>query len=189
MIDQIIGWERPRYAAVPALVDRRLVADLDRTMTVEKAVIANWDRIQGMRTDAEARQFAQALARKRQRFAFPDDFNRYVQPLRKRLLEKHNRESAEGEALRALQEIRVQAEPSWDAPQVKLLFFFVPKQDSPITFGGQPWSQWCDSWMKRLVGTGRYTDAEGMVVDYTAMTAAEYIQSDLLDLEQLSAGA
>jgi hypothetical protein len=31
---------RPRYAVIPAFSDRRLVADLNRTMTVEKSVVA-----------------------------------------------------------------------------------------------------------------------------------------------------
>ena len=33
---------RPNYALVPALQSRRLVADLDRVMTVEKSIVANW---------------------------------------------------------------------------------------------------------------------------------------------------
>lgn len=54
---------RPRYGVVPALADKRLVADLDRTMTVEKSVVADWCRVPGCRTDAETRAFASALAR------------------------------------------------------------------------------------------------------------------------------
>lgn len=189
VLEQVLGCERPMYAAVPELTCRRLVADLDRTMTVEKAVVAGWARTQGLRTDAEARAFAQALARKRQRFAFPDDFNLYVQPLRRRLLEKHSKSTPEGEALRALQEVRVHAEPAWVAPQVRVLFYFVRKQNSPMAFGGRLWSDWCDDWMKRLVDAGPFRDPEGLVADYATMTAAEYLQSDALDLEHLSAGA
>ena len=146
-LEQILRAERPRYVAVPALVDRRLVADLDRTMTVQKAVVAGWNRTQGLQSDSEVRVFSQALARKRQRFAFPDDFNYYVQPLRKRLLEKHGKESPEGEALRALQEVRVRAEPSWDAPDVQLIIYFVRKQGSAMLFAQKPWAAWCDEWM------------------------------------------
>ena len=188
-LGQIISWQRPRHAAVPALIAQRLVADLDRTMTVEKAVIADWHRTEGLRTDDEVREFARALARKRQRFAFPDSFNRYVNPLRRRLVEKHGKESPEGEALRALQEIRVRATPAWDAPELQLIFYFLRDQDSPPAFCGRAWSEWCDDWMKRLVNDGPYKDPEGLVIDYASMSAAEYLQSDALDLEQLSAGA
>ena len=70
---------RPVYAIIPALRTRRLVADLDRTMTVAKAVVAQWVRMVGCRTDAEARRFALALVRKRARVAFPDDFTVLVE--------------------------------------------------------------------------------------------------------------
>src|SRR5690606_14455031 len=87
---------RPAYGFVPLVADRKLVADLDRVMTVEKPVVAGWERTPGWGTDAEARSFALALARKRVRFAFPDDFTSLVRKLQKRLEEKHDRESVEG---------------------------------------------------------------------------------------------
>ena len=59
---------------VPGIADRRLVADLDRVMTVEKAVLVRWPRTPGYSTEAEARAFGEALGRKRTRPAFPDDF-------------------------------------------------------------------------------------------------------------------
>lgn len=117
--------QRPRYAFVPALEEQRLVADLDRVMAITKALLATWERVEGCRSDQESRAFADALARKRRRFAFPDDFTRLVEPLRERLEEKHGKQSPEGTALRALREIRVAASPSWDAEQVTLIFWFV----------------------------------------------------------------
>src|SRR4051812_32105621 len=38
---------RPAYGFIPLLTDRRLVADLDRTMTVEKPVMMKWARTPG----------------------------------------------------------------------------------------------------------------------------------------------
>jgi hypothetical protein len=98
---------RPGYAYVPALAERRLVADLDRVMTVEKSVAMSWRRTQGCRSDDEVRAFAEALARKRQRFAFPDDFTAATKALQGRLRGKHDKQTSEGQALRALPEIRV----------------------------------------------------------------------------------
>lgn len=187
VLEEVISWRRPNYAAVPALVESKLVADLDRTMTVEKAVIAGWKRMQGLRSDAEIRDFQRVLARKRQRFAFPDNFNAYVEPLQKRLVEKHGKESPEGEALRALQEIRVLATPSWDAQQTQLKFYFVCKQGSPTSFNNRSWSAWCDDWIKRLPISQRFINPQALIADYDSMTAAEYLQSDALDLERLSA--
>lgn len=43
-------------------------------MTVEKAVVAQWERKEGCLNDQEIRDLGIALTRKRARFAFPDDF-------------------------------------------------------------------------------------------------------------------
>ena len=61
----------PRFAPVPSLADRRLAADLDRVMTVEKAVVAAWTRVVGCRSDEEVRLFALALARNGLVLPFP----------------------------------------------------------------------------------------------------------------------
>ena len=49
---------RPSYAFVPLLAERKLAADLDRVMTVEKPLVTTWERTPGWTTDAEARAFA-----------------------------------------------------------------------------------------------------------------------------------
>lgn len=112
---------RPRYAFIAGLQASNLVGDLDRVMTVEKAVVAAWERIPGCGTDPERRVFAQALARKRTRFAFPNDFTELASKLRGRMQEKHGKQTDEGEALRALREIRVRAAPSWDHEAVDII--------------------------------------------------------------------
>jgi hypothetical protein len=175
----------PKYAAVPGLDEQCLVADLDRVMTVEKAVVASWTRGAGCKDDGEARLFADALTRKRSRFAFPDDFTDVVGDLVRRLRDKHDKNSEEGRALRALREIRVQAEPAWDAAEVKLFFWFVRELDI-VDFAGKPWATWLDGWLGRITKAGRYTAVSGAVVSLTDMTAADYVASDRLDLDHLS---
>ena len=125
---------RPQYAYVPALADEGLVADLDRTMTVEKAVVAEWERRDGCTSDDQARWFSEALARKRQRPAFPDNFVALVGKLQRRLVEKHGKESDEGAALRALREIRVLASPDWSTTPCSLILYFI----LPGTFHSPP---------------------------------------------------
>ncbi len=115
----------PRYAYVPGLAGQKLVADLERTMTVEKAVAAGWTRVVGCRTDAERAAFAAALARKRQRFAFPDGFNDGLKRFRDRIKEKEGKASDEGRLIAALDQIRVQARPDWNATQVIVHFWFL----------------------------------------------------------------
>ena len=73
-VEEIRRLKRPAFAYVPITAGDHLVADLDRTMTIEKALVAGWARTPGWETDDELRDFASALARKRSRFAFPDDF-------------------------------------------------------------------------------------------------------------------
>ena len=119
-VEEIRRLKRPAFAYVPVTVDERLVADLDRTMTVEKAIVAGWTRISGWETDDDLRDFARALARKRSRFAFPDDFVAAARSLQGHLIDKHNRQTDEGAHLRALREIRLRAAPSWDDGEVRL---------------------------------------------------------------------
>jgi hypothetical protein len=140
---------RPRYVGAPGLRNHALVGDLDRVMTVEKAVVATWDHLAGCFTDWETRDFARALARKRTRFAFPDDFTALASKLQSRLQDKHDKQSDEGEALRALREIRVRAAPSWDDDPVDILFWFIRHEDEP-DFKGQSWDRFLENLQEEI---------------------------------------
>lgn len=186
--DELHAVSRGRLAAhayLPRLAPMNLVADLDRVMTVEKPVMESWARTPGFDSDAEARAFAAALARKRARFAFPDDFNRLCAKLRSRLIDKHDRESDQGRALRALREIRVQASPSWDAPEVELWFWFVRADPEPPS-ATHDWLSLCKTWLALVPPSGRFTSVEGQVVTLEDLSAREYVDSDPLDLDHLS---
>lgn len=176
---------RPAYAFLPVLAERGLVADLDRVMTVEKPVVAKWRRIAGLSSDVEARAFALALARKRVRFAFPDDFAALAKNLQNRLVNKHDKDSVEGCALRALREIRVQAAPSWNDNSVTLIFWFV-RRDEDIDFDGKSWSTFVDRWLGLIPQAGRFTKVFGQVTTLEDLTAEDYVNSDPLDLDHLS---
>jgi hypothetical protein len=177
--------KRPNYAYIAGVADHFLVADLDRVMTVEKAVVAAWERIPGCQSDADIRSLAEALARKRSRFAFPDDFNRFAQKLQKRMQDKHEKPTDEGEALRALLEIRVSATPAWDADSIELIFWFI-RAETDDRFQDKEWHQLIDSWLKLIPAAGRFSSVDGLVVTLDDMTAKEYVNSDRLDLDRLS---
>ena len=176
---------RPGHAALPALVDSSLVVDLDRAMTVEKSIVAKWERTPGYTLDADGRAFAQALTRKSARFAFPDDFTVLAEKLRARLTGKHEKNTDEGHSLRALREIRVQASPAWDANPVALFFWFV-RADADADFGGRIWADQLQAWLKLVPRDGRFTEINGQVVTLEEMTGADYVGSDPLDLDHLS---
>lgn len=184
LMHEVERFQRPRYAYAPGASSLGLVADLDRVMTVEKSVVARWKRTRGCQDDADSRRLALALTRKRARFAFPDDFAPFVDPLRKRLSSKHDKNSPEGRALRALQEIRVSAHPSWDAPQVSLTFWFIHNEEQPV-FEGESWVSWLDKWMK-LLPPGTRFKPEGLRATLAELRAADYLGSDPLDLDHLS---
>lgn len=177
--------KRPQYAYIPGVAELNLVADLDRVMTVEKAVVAEWERKPGCRNDDEIRALGQALARKRARFAFPDDFNQISQKLQTRMRDKHDKSSPEGEALRALCEIRVRADPSWNSPSIELMFWFI-RDEEQVQFQDMTWDELLEKWLKLIPASERFQSVDGLVVSLEDMTAKDYVESDRLDLDNLS---
>lgn len=176
---------RPNYAFVPGVADRLLVADLDRVMTVEKAVVAGWERVAGCRSDGEVHRLSLALARKRARVAFPDDFVSFASELVNRMSSKHDKESDEGRALRGLREIRVRAAPSWNDAEVELTFWFIRRSED-LEFEKKGWGDYLDAWLKRVEPSGRFKVVNGLVQTLDDLTAREYVESDPLDLDHLS---
>lgn len=175
----------PRYAWVPALEGRSLVADLDRVMTVEKGVVADWERIPGCRNDDELNSFRQMVVRKLTRFAFPDDFVRATSKLLNRIQGKHDRESDEGAALRALLEIRVRASPSWDSDSIALNFWFI-RNKHDTHFLDRQWDEMKDRWLQLLPSGGRFQSVQGAVVTLENFSMQDYFESGPLDLDYLS---
>ena len=184
-ISEIKKARRPQYAYISGVAGLNLVADLDRVMTVEKAVVAEWKRQPGCRTDEETRALGQTLARKRVRFAFPNDFVLFVSELQKRIKKKHNKSSNEGDALRALREIRVRASPSWNSPNIELMFWFI-RDEKQADFQGLEWNQLLETWLQLIPKSGRFQEVDGLVVALEDITAKDYVESDPLDLDHLS---
>lgn len=190
--------KRPRYAYLPGLAPWCLVVDLDRVMTVEKPLLVRLDRVQGCLSDQEQRNFAEALARKRARFAFPDDFTPLAAPLLRRMASKHSKNTAEGKALRQLGEVRVAATPSWEASEVELFIYFIQnvntvsssESKSETDAETEPkWDQLLKDWLNLVPLSGRYIKVEGVAVTLDDLRASEYVYSDHLDLDRLSLAA
>ena len=177
--------KQPRFAYLSGLRDKGLVVDLDRVMVVEKPLVMQHERVRGCFTDEDVRNFAEALARKRSRFAFPDDFVGWVSPLSSRLSSKHNKDSPEGIALRALREIRVHATPSWSADQVEIFFHFIRNVGGDLS-GFQVSELNLETWLHLLQPSGRFMSVDGHLVDLEDITASEYVHSDRLDHDNLT---
>ncbi len=184
LIEEIRRLKRPAFAYIPSISDDGLVADLDRVMTVEKALLARLTRTPGWETDAELRDFALALTRKRSRFPFPDDFVSATRKLQAYLRDKYNKQTAEGAHLRALDEIRVRAALSWADGEVHLGWWFIKSNDPEgVTVD---WSTLLKQWLDRFDQTRRFRIDSFIACRLEDMTARDYVESDRLDLDSLS---
>lgn len=174
---------RPRYAYIPAVAPDMLVADLDRVMTVDKGLASGWSFQQGCMTAMEQRRFAHAIARKRSRFAFPEDLVQLLRPLQKRIIKKHAKDSPEGRRLNLLKEIRIMASPSWEETEISLTFYFIAPENLEIT---RELEEQCTAWIDTLQENAVYTSFDALVVPYSTLSAWEYLNSIPLDLDYLS---
>ena len=176
----------PGYAAIPALEDKKIVADLDRTMTVEKPVLAKWsaEKIRGCRSSDESISFAWALGRKRIRFPFPDNFIEVFNPFLKRIRDKHGKNTDEGKMLSEFKEILVRSAPDWSSQNSTITFLFlVDKEKSSFT----DWSDQIETWTNLIqLKNTPFSEIEMLVVGYDEITAQEYRESVPLDLDGLS---
>ena len=182
ILNEIQKGLRPRYAYVPQAAEQMLVADLDRVMTVDKAHASSWKFQKGCINGQEQRHFASALARKRTRFALPDDIVQRLRPLQTRILKKHPRDSPEGRLLRLMKEIRLLAFPSWESSRTVTLYFFFPEE---IEIAPEAENQ-CALWIDSLGETAGNPTFEGIATHYSALSAWEYRMSVPLDLDHLS---
>ena len=174
----------PRLAYVPGAAAHGLVADLDMVMTVEKGLLATYQRQGGCRTSDELRAFQQALARSRARFAFPDDFEEFVGPLKERMSRRSQRNSDEGRLVDLVDEIRVRALSGWDADIVELEFLFLLLPEAQHHM--EDIRGMVAAWMALLPEGGRYRVRAPIVLFLDDLSAAEYKHSDQLDLDNLS---
>jgi len=177
---------RTRYAYLPGLADRQLVADLERTMTVEKAVVAGWSRVAGCTTDGERATFAEALARKRRRFAFPDEFNDGLSRFKDRLKRAEGKKSPAGDLLAALDEIRVQASPEWSAAKVSVFFWFLAEREKIADFNAARGI--IQNWVSTISWPGGFALADPAfeVLEPRDMTVEQYQASHALDYDDIS---
>lgn len=179
--------DRPQYAALPGLSEADLAVDLDRTMTIEKAVLLEIEptqKVRGCPTEEAAAMFGLALGRKRARFAFPDDFVSSLTRIQKRIRKKHAKGTAEGQLYGACREIRVRARPTWENPTIiELWFLFDAEGRIPATA-----SDLLDDLAEQFVPTGVFNEIALKVAALDEITAKLYVESYPLDLDHLSGG-
>ncbi len=115
-----------RYVHVPGASDPAAFADLDRTQTIETGLLEECERIPGLHTDEEQADFARAVARKFNRFAFPDALQRAISKWRNKVVDSHSKpNSAEGQLFRDALTIRAAAEPSWSENSIEVTIYVI----------------------------------------------------------------
>ena len=127
----------PRFAFIPALRDRRLVADMDRVLTVEKSFLAKWGQIPGFEDEPQRLSFAETIRRYYNRPAFPEQFSDALKKLNRWFQDKHDQAQSPakprkppvvfhpGKCMRALDMFLVRVNPSWTASTYHVDFFLV----------------------------------------------------------------
>lgn len=171
-----------RLAFIPALEGQMLVADLEFVATVDKEAVVSWPRETGCPTDDDKRTFAAAIARHRQRFAFPDDFNDLVRPVRKWIESKRRADSANGRLVRAIREIRVTCD-DWSAP-MSLVFWLYLSDKAPVA-DSREWDHAIDQ-LETKARHANYPNPTFRLVTYEDVSARDYVTADRLDLDGMS---
>ena len=179
---QIEARAKPRYGFLAPLKALGLVVDLDLVANVQKELVATWGRQAGCQNDDEQRDFATALARHKQRFAFPDEFNGALKPLRTWIKRREKKANTAGQMIRAIEQIRVRCE-DWANPSDDIEFIAILLGDPPAA-DRQSWAQN----VTEIGDTVRavYPNAIFRLTTSTELSAAEYIATDRLDLDGLS---
>lgn len=181
----------PRLALVEKAPEG-LVAELARPLTISKDLLASWQRNQGFTDPAKAVEFARSLERCFGRFAFPDDFNRSISPLLKKLKDGYGKEKAEmGRVARSLAELRVRPSAAWDTEVVRVRFFLILKPEDQREAKLEEISSAFEAILSKLSWQGGFhiDDPSLQLGTYDDFLARDYIESVALDINALSFAA
>lgn len=180
-------YHRPRFVPVPGLGDDAF-ADLDLVVGVEKSVFLGVEATRGLPDDSAQRRFGMAVGRLFSRFAFPDDLVVSLRGLVARVRQKHAKDSPEGRALAALEDIRISGSPSWDAESIDVFITFAPatRAEANEVMSDDEWDQLVDGWLRQAEPFGVIRSVDGAMIPLEELSALEYMESDALDLDYLS---
>ncbi len=144
-------------------------------MTIEKSILAKLtsDRIVGVTSESEAITFANGVARKRNRPALPNDFVRALDPIRRRIVSKHDNNSPEGKFLASIKEIRIRPSALWAAVTlpVEMLFVYARLGDIPPDV-----DLYIPALLARFGSSGIYPPLTGRAVSLETLPAATFLR-------------
>jgi hypothetical protein len=196
-LDLVRARMRPRFAYLPALADECLIADLDRVFTVEKTLLARWERIPSCEDEGQRRSFSETIRRYYNRPAFPEAFVQAVRGLEAWFRDKHDRWADPpkkgptpfhpGACLRALEMVLVRANPAWEAPTFHVDVLLVRKSDED-GISAETWKKFMDA-CKGKVTLPAHITSSWHEMPLLHLQAKRYLESEVLDLDYLSDGS
>lgn len=181
----------PRLALVENAPEG-LVAEIARSLTISKDLLASWQRNQGFTDPYKAVEFARSLERCFGRFAFPDDFNRSISPLLKKLKDGYGKEKAEmGRIARSVAELRVRPSAAWDTENVRVRFLLILKPEDQRKAQIAEIASAFEAILSKLSWQGRFELDEPSLQlgTYDDFLARDYVESVALDINALSFAA
>lgn len=181
----------PRFALIENAPEG-FIAELSRPLTISKDLLASWRVNKGFTDPAQAVEFARSLERCFGRFAFPDDFNRSISPLLKKLKDGYGKVKAEmGRVARSVAELRVRPSAAWDTEGVRVRFLLILKpeeqREAQITEISAAFEEIISSLLWQ--GGFRIDDPSLQLGTYDDFIARDYIESVALDINALSFAA
>jgi hypothetical protein len=185
---EVIAARTPAAAILQNPPSEEYVADLNHIMSVHKRILCRVRRQDGFVQEDARSKFADALARKYGRFAFPDDFvSEILTPLRNKLRKGYGKDNNFGRSFRSVSSIRVLAGPHWDATSVAITFKVVlePMHNrlaSIETIGATIEEALSNAWPNKYVKS----DPLFTLQTLDDMTAAEWVSSNPIDWDFIS---
>jgi hypothetical protein len=179
----------PAWATLENPPAENVVADLNQMMTMHKSVLAGLARKRGFNTDIGGIRFAETLARKHGRFAFPDAFAQFVlAPLRTRIQKAHGKNSDQGKAYPSISHVRVAASPSWASAEIAIGFRFVLEPQETREVARNVISRVLSEHLSKIEWPNGYKPEDPVFTLQTAeeMSVREWLDSQPLDWDYIS---
>ena len=190
----------PRFHVTSALIEAGLALDIERVLTISKAVLAALTpfRQSGCVTQGERRDLSERLSEKVYRPALPDDFTS-SEPGHTGAIYEVEVYMEEGpktngnlrDLLDVLDEIRIMpmagdAPLPWDEQCVEVLFFFVIGTDAIGADDRERWEECAQDIVARMNTLGRFRllGTGYAIKTWNELSAAEYRGSDWLPIHR-----
>lgn len=196
----ILKGKFPRFHVTASLVEAGLALDLERALTISKAVLAALTphRRSGCGTQDERRSLSQRLSEKAYRPALPDDFTSSergkegaIFDLEVFLDEGPKTRGDLRDFLDALDEVRIMPRSEdpqfpWDARVVQVLFYFVLNTENIAPDDRERWEECAQDIVAHMKTTGRFhlLGTGYAVRTWNELSAAEYRSSDWLPIHR-----